>query len=860
MRLSVLFCVVSSVLAPVFSTAARPQLYAQAGYQSPVRGEADDLQLLAGYGLAADDVVVYNAIIDASQIRPPSSVPEESTSSEGVAQIVSAAGAPHSLTVVLPRTLVKQQPYALWVRGSNGEWSNDIRINDPRPLWFTPAYIYTNGSLASLPREIKVVGRNLRALPGSSMQVRLSGPQRLGLQAIPPAESGAIDDYTIRAVLPESLTPGSYKVEVSGDGSYWLPVAGSLLEVRTAPVSRDRVATTIPAHGGCQPDDLTDDAPCIAAAIAAAARAGGGTVSFGSGVWNLDRVPPGIDPREGLVVPAGVNLVGEGNSQTTVLRGAQWQHRDGMAAFTLRGQNRVEGFTFADARAYQPADPFSPMLRLGGATRHRVVENVVITRNRFDKPHVAIQDSGAPIRYLFITYNEFGAYREAIRLDGNRYALDTAFRVDDAVVSHNVFKPGSYIDVAIAQGAIATEIGASSRLDFSHNLADGSSAQYLYSPEDARGWRAAHFWHLNNNHELMLVAQNTATCTGDKAGDGEAFAYDNNGNTFAFDSSRTVLAASADSVTAAGPLVAQQSGQRVQRPDFYVGHWLQVVGGPGLGQVRKIVAYRADESRVTFEVAPAWDVVPQVQLSSITIGREFWQVYTIDNRIDNRQPLCRKSNRNRPKAGAITLWAQTADSVVEGNQLFDSDGISLQNSYVATGPGCTRCDASTNLQSFVEIHGNTLDGEYSWLSDCSQSGIMIANSAAPAPSGPPPTLGYGISVAHNTIRHADGLRGGAITVPLTWHQGPPPHRWNAIETLLIHHNVIRDLNGPAPMRRCDHAQRYRIGINLYEAQMVRGTVLYANTCTSTGKRLQDGARETIRVCPSSSKDSCECTD
>ncbi len=35
--------------------AAAPQLYHQAAYESPVRGDPDDLLLLAGYGFEADD-------------------------------------------------------------------------------------------------------------------------------------------------------------------------------------------------------------------------------------------------------------------------------------------------------------------------------------------------------------------------------------------------------------------------------------------------------------------------------------------------------------------------------------------------------------------------------------------------------------------------------------------------------------------------------------------------------------------------------------------------------------------------------------------------------------------------------------
>ena len=98
--------------------------------------------------------------------------------------------------------------------------------------------------------------------------------------------------------------------------------------------------------------------------------------------------------------------------------------------------------------------------------------------------------------------------------------------------------PGSYIDIAARQGAIASGIGASLRLDFSSNIADGLSSEGLQDPEDRKGWRAAFFWNMNNNNELVLVAQNQVSCSGDKAGDGEAIAFDASGNRFGFNGIR----------------------------------------------------------------------------------------------------------------------------------------------------------------------------------------------------------------------------------------------------------------------------------------------------------------------------------
>ena len=82
---------------------ATPAVYAQPACESPVRGDPDDLLLIPGYGLDATDTVVYEALADTTQPPvQPSSIPQISTATLGVAELVSAADAPYSLTVHLP--------------------------------------------------------------------------------------------------------------------------------------------------------------------------------------------------------------------------------------------------------------------------------------------------------------------------------------------------------------------------------------------------------------------------------------------------------------------------------------------------------------------------------------------------------------------------------------------------------------------------------------------------------------------------------------------------------------------------------------------------------------------------------------
>jgi hypothetical protein len=433
------------------------------------------------------------------------------------------------------------------------------------------------------------------------------------------------------------------------------------------------------------------------------------------------------------------------------------------------------------------------------------------------------------------------------------------YRLDDTVIDYNIFKPGSKLDLTRKTGTIASELGAGHRLDFSGNAADGASTDYLYAPDDARGWRAAFFWSPNNNVEEVLVSQNTATCTGDKIGDGEAIAFDNNVNTFAFGSAPTVIEATAGGVTVSAPLAMRQNKRDVPIASYYVDHWLQIVSGPGLGQARKVAGYSTDSVThlTTFKVTPDWDVVPVPGRTRIAIGREYWQLYAVGNRVDNRQPLCQKSNRSRRVAGVIGMWAQSADSVIAGNHQYDSDGIFVQQVYAVPEHPCPDCTMQGYFQSFLDIRANVVDGEYDWANDCSASGIAVGVGAAPWGDATPPTVGFGVSISHNTIRRADAQYGGAIAQLNSWFAGPEPHRWPLSDNMLIHHNSIADIDGARALPICG-TSRPRTGIAFPDPGIAWRTVLYANSCKNVSMPVGGNGVDTIKVCPTPAQDSCEC--
>jgi len=873
-------CRVSGILAALVLTqcwapaaqAQPPLLLRTRDYQSPVRGDPDDLLLIAGLGFHSSDRVVYEAA-DALTRTPthPAAIPAIVSAVRGTAAIVQVADPPYALTVRLPQIMRAQTAYRLWVVNAAGEWSDAVSINDPRPLWISPSFVYSSAAVASLERRIRVIGRNLEPGPSTPVQIKLEGPKTYILRTTTPALSaGALERYVAEVSLPARLAAGMYSVSLSRDGKMWEKLPAQRLEVRPDPVSLPTFDVGDPRFGICRPDDGIDDGPCFAKAIQTAHQAGGGVVVVPSGTWDLDPGPLSIEhPGNGLLLPPNVHLRGAIPLASVIVRHERDDKHSQLPLITLTSRNSVTDLVFTDAHRYESIRDVAPIMQLGvrnsGSRLHAEgtdaeVGDVVISNNAFRKVGRAIVDSGRSINGLYITRNEFGAYADALLLIGDRLNVVQTYRIDDAVIRWNHFLPGSYVDLSIGQGTIASQLGAAHRMDFSSNVVDGTSTQALQDPDDPKGWRAAFFWTANGNDELLLVADNRITCSGDKAGDGEAISFDGNANTYAFEGARQVTSAAPGSITVRGPLLDRQHGHPIQTSTFYKGHWVQVVAGPGVGQARKIDAYveSANSKDVTFKVSPAWDVVPVVGMSRILIGHDYWQVYTVANEIDQRTPLCHKSNLSNPRGGGISLWAPSADSVIEGNKQADTDGITFQQAYSVAAPYCPTCAPNSVFQTALEIRGNTIDGEYDWSSDCSNSGITGSFAASPTPDSPPPLLSIGVSISHNYVSHADGIHGGAIDLASTWYRGPPPEDWPLVENALIFKNVIRDVRGPVPHGTCRANQRARTGIRLERGGNVRDTVIYGNRCERVDELLENGALRTAVVCLDHDDVSCEC--
>jgi len=843
-------------------------LYSASFHQSPVRGEPDDVLLLAGSGLASNDRVVYKALSNTTlPLVAPTSVPTTSTAGEGLASVVNipnTAGWLDSLTVILPEALISGSSYALWVVTADGQWSNGVKINDARPLWISPDNGYVSASRPDVPRQLKVIGRNLIAKPGHQTMVRLtSTAATITVSAADDADpTTTIEQYVAKINLPSSMPAGEYSVSVQRDGTSWAPLIGQKFTVVPDPAAKPQFLVS--NAGGCVADDGLDDTGCVAGAIAAAAaNPGGGTVVFGPGRWDL-LSPNGLPaPWQGVVLQDGVNLTGAtGSTPSTVRVGAAWNvDPNGTSSrktvFSVVGHNWITKIHFEDGRPHPPNDTeLEGFFYIGRPHVDEAVDEVVFAGNEFAYPSMAIAGNGFPVKHLFVVNNVFGAHHVAIRIIDAWNRPDVPFRIDESIITGNTFKPTSFVSACDYTGSAGTALKGLFHVDYSGNVFDGHATDYL-GPQPVPGWGRGSLFHEDN--EMSLVSQNTYSCTGDKAGYGEAIAYLGS-DTVGFIAAKLAGAATANSVTVSTSdgvgLVTHAHNVPVPLESYYVDHWIQVAKGKGLGQARKITSYTVDTTgqSVTFVVSPNWDVLPDAS-SSLTVNHGFWQVYTVDNNIDNTG--CTKANQNGIKTqGGITLNAPAIDMVVEGNLQRQSGGIIVSSSYMFNGTSNPRWQ---RLQSFVDVQRNRILEEGDYASRCSTGGIGLHCDAVTGPDistmpASPVVTVYALNVARNQITEADALRGGGLSFAATSFNAAGSRSY---QNTLVHHNTFTDLTPPANpgttttsvcpggTQNCPDDPIRDTAVNI-TAPEIHSTVLYKNTLNNVTTAVIDNGTNTVQ--------------
>ncbi len=863
-RIAVGVALIGSIVSVTIGNAAPPEMLTHPFYESPVRGGPDDILMLSGTGFVSTQKVVYQR---SDWTTPPSTVPTTSDGDLGEATVLLTL--PHAMTVRLPlgaSGFNGDRAYKMWVFDGTTRSSDSVQINDARPLWFSPARIAkSQDSPAYGDRTLKVVGRNQNPAPGLSgyPKVRLTKVAGAGCETTTVGSAISAGTGSGRHVtnvpLPTITKTGSYCVWLARDevssAPNWVVVPNQRLEV-VSDITPD------PIH--LEDVSGTDDTQAIRAALDDAATVATATVPvtvvLEAGEWHLN--PSSEADRDPLSIAANVNLVGEGRSLTSVIRHEQW---DVDTVFYVEsGPSTIEGIKFIDESPapdivdHEPdcdSHPCTKFFELQAELRE--IKDVSFIDNQFEDMFVAISDNihmgGAsyPITRLAIAGNIFQSFAENIRIWGNP-DIDAAhpFWIADSVIRANTFHPGDYAP-GNHQGVMGSGIGSSRRVAFIDNEAKRTNLADAH-----KGWRSAFFWHMCNSSEMLLIGGNTGTCTGDVGTstspvDGELISLDSNRNTMGYGEVMPILSSGSNYVVVCGA------------PEFHPGQWIQVVAGPGMGQTRPIKSSPTSDPTTAcptaykLEIAtdaPAWDIQPVANQSRVTVSRQFWQTYVLDNVSDNdAEGAC------LDPGGTIALFASFADAVVEGNEMYDSEGILLDGGSKTMGchdhlvggapyfcvsdadgsvPACadqcgaeeimcchypppeeqlaepairceTTCDEdwspcppcqapNAHRQFFNDVRGNTILGEHDFDEPDSVSGVIFNyGSVDYADSG---AVGFGVSIVDNVIEEADDLYSGAISFRPGWLR--PLNDYQFRNTILQRNDISKIKRDDCTNRAC----------------------------------------------------------
>ncbi|MBV8063323.1 MAG: hypothetical protein JOY51_06985 [Nevskia sp.] len=169
------------------------------------------------------------------------------------------------------------------------------------------------------------------------------------------------------------------------------------------------------------------------------------------------------------------------------------------------------------------------------------------------------------------------------------------------------------------------------------------------------------------------------------------------------------------------------------------------------------------------------------------------------------------------------------------------------------------------------MRNNLVEGEYDWSLANSASGIQLIYGATPD-SAAPPVLGYGVSVAGNTIDHADtAYTYGGANLPLgglglgpSGSTGPLDASgvsgWKMADASLLFHNTLSNIAYTAS----DGLSRLGIGLDRAPgtssaAPIAWRSVLYGNSCSNNvPSALAGTGTGTIYYCPAGAA-SCGCS-
>jgi parallel beta-helix repeat protein len=735
---------------------------------------------LAG-GSSANTTVVAQALTGASSVDI--SLASISLATVDVVDNVVTAQLPASATADL---------YAMWVSTDQGT-AGPVYVNRPEPHWVSDLAPYQG-------QQVRLFGRNfLNPTLGNSTGVSISLVP-VGGNAALPAQVVAATAYTIDFVVPSAAVTGdAYVVQVGNGAGGPLGVAvladneaftitalnANITAVNALIGLKDSWLASVPTGQtfnvvdyGAVGDGSTDDTTAIQSALNAAGSQGGGIVHFPAGTFAFSAT---------LMVADNTIVVGGGPDQTIL--------------------------------EYVGGGPTKLVLHTGGVTQTMGMANLSVNCS-------LIRPATDSTRYIFgyitgINFNSgTGCFLKNVNVtlsDGlgvNLIGVLATVVIEDCNinVTHtpmsvtsrrarlrgntltNTMRPGL---LCAASGTLPSHWWIESNTFVGHNI-------IAVEGNPHPNWTESQ---ATREHRVMDLPSNSGTYVGANTTTGHfGTPNDNDGEGLLWQGVIRVAlgtVSSATSTTLTDTTATLTAGA-------LTGYWVAIVSGPGVGQVRRIVANTA--TQVTID-AP-WQVLPDTSSQYTIDGGVAYQVLVVDNNL--------QAGTNK---GGIVLYGKHYDCVVDNNTLANTGGVWLGGTLVAP----IRADFGyypTVINNTISGASNADNGKY-----CVTIGPASDGGCRPAYSdgGPYAVVYYGAEVRNN---HLTGIGTSLPSNELNvWSKGSgimvssstePSVTVPIVQGIIVEGNTVTNTLA---------------GVHLSDAAY--DTVLHNNTFTGNGVAVDD---------------------
>ncbi|MHB0935717.1 MAG: hypothetical protein ACYC6A_04950 [Armatimonadota bacterium] len=574
----------------------------------------------------------------------------------------------------------------------------------------------------------------------------------------------ASSGYEARLAIPAGLAPGTYDFFAhNGHGGplgWSTPLAVEVAAAEPWPDDVFAVEDYLAQTGGLE--------EAIAAALADIARNGGGTLAFAARTYHITRT---------IVLPAKTVLRGAGRERTRLQLPEGPGPKPPYVAVTGDGDFAVEDVSIAGvhapllicAPAFAP-ETFDEAFLHEPLLRPQRAQNVAVRRvhlaqsimqhcdRRPDKEHLArMQD------YVMSHGLEYGGFKGI-------FFKGTGLAVEDSVV----YGGGTCVDGNRSQ-----------HLRLSRNVLKAGPAGYAlhaYSrlnwAEDGSGARIE-----GNYCREILVEDNEITAYSERARGLVAVSFGGANIHFARNHVHDIQATfDAEAVLThlwsarwAEPsirMLTPTTGEIIDPTGEVAHEWLEgaqidIADGRGLGQVRTIV--RRDGDR--FEIDRPWRVNPDETSDIVfTAPPLFERMVFVDNRVVTQ-------------AINFIIWAQSRDTVLDGNYTADSPGITL---WSVRWPGDQKVWGGV---LFTSVINNVMDR--GWSSPPRGQALAGAVGFFLRSCKNPTCTDEGYDYLGVVVRNNHATNNTGIGVPVTFREGDRP--WHCRDAgIVVEGNLCTD--------------------------------------------------------------------